>query len=500
MDDRLQLLYAFAGAVVVLCFIYWKTLPLRHIPAIGPDAPLFSYLGAYRYYHHAREMLQEGYNKYRVFKVPMVDQWIVIVSGARMNEELQRFPDTHMSFLEAAEDFLFMRYTIAPDANKLPIHINVIKGPLTRNLGVIYSDVVDEMKAAFPENIPASEEWTDVDVLNAMANIVARASNRVFVGLPLCRNKEYLQNVVDLTWNFSKGRAILSLVPGFLHGIVGPLLPWSRRAIRKASTYLKPMIVERQKESQQKGMAWVDKPNDFLMWLIEEANRAGKTADLIVQGVIMSNFAAIHTSSHSITQAVYHLAVSPEPMKLLRDEIEDAVSKHGWTRTAVQQMWKLDSFMHESQRINGISGVSVMRKALRDVTFSDGTRIPAGTLVAAAATATHLDGDYYEDPAVFRPFRYSDMRMDESQRLRQQFVSTSPEYIAFGHGKHACPGRFFAVNELKLMMAYLILNYDFKFEGRRDRPANTWVWHTPFPPEARVKFRRRQDKNVLLSL
>lgn len=34
------------------------------------------------------------------------------------------------------------------------------------------------------------------------------------------------------------------------------------------------------------------------MWLIEEAHKVGRDADLVVQGILTSNFAAIHTSSH----------------------------------------------------------------------------------------------------------------------------------------------------------------------------------------------------------
>lgn len=34
----------------------------------------------------------------------MLDQWLVIVSGADMNEELRKVPDSHADFLGAAND------------------------------------------------------------------------------------------------------------------------------------------------------------------------------------------------------------------------------------------------------------------------------------------------------------------------------------------------------------------------------------------------------------
>lgn len=44
--------------------------------------------------------------------------------------------------------------------------------------------------------------------------------------------------------------------------------------------------------------------------------------------------------------------------------------------------------------------------------------------------------------------------------------------LSWGYGKHACSGRFFAANEIKIIFSYFLLNYDFKFETERERPAN----------------------------
>lgn len=46
------------------------------------------------------------------------------------------------------------KYTIAADVIDNPIHINVIKGPLTRNLAALLPDVVDEIELAAQELIP----------------------------------------------------------------------------------------------------------------------------------------------------------------------------------------------------------------------------------------------------------------------------------------------------------------------------------------------------------
>ena len=84
------------------------------------------------------------------------------------------------------------------------------------------------------------------------------------------------------------------------------------------------------------------------------------------------------------------------------------------------------------------SPVSLFRKSMKDVVFSNGTVIPAGTIVVATGTGTHLQEELYEDAAEFKPFRFSDVReKGGADAQKQQFHIPTAEYIAFGHGKHA---------------------------------------------------------------
>lgn len=103
----------------------------------------------------------------------------------------------------------------------------------------------------------------------------------------------------------------------------------------------------------------------------------------------------------------------------------------------------------------------------------------------------------------------------EYDPLRHQMVSLDTTYLLFGHGRHAwyvpdsryiylgvirswpiscSPGRFFAVNEVKAMMAHMVLNYDIKLPGdSRDPPKGPWFAGSRSPhPTAEVLFRKRK--------
>ncbi|KAJ8132212.1 hypothetical protein O1611_g1406 [Lasiodiplodia mahajangana] len=64
-----------------------------------------------------------------------------------------------------------------------------------------------------------------------------------------------------------------------------------------------------------------------------------------------------------------------------------------------------------------------------------------------------------------------------------------------GHGKHACPGRFLVDFELKMIIAYVLMNYDVEFppEYKGKRPQNHWLTDACFPPEdVRIRVRRKE--------
>jgi len=60
-------------------------------------------------------------------------------------------------------------------------------------------------------------------------------------------------------------------------------------------------------------------------------------------------------------------------------------------------------------------------------------------------------------------------------------------------GTHACPGRFFASYEIKMLIAQLLENYDFKLENGVERPEDIKVDIRVVPnPMAKVLFRNRK--------
>ncbi|KAF8503961.1 cytochrome P450, partial [Gautieria morchelliformis] len=461
------------------------------IPAIGRTG-LFSYLDAMQFAKHGQDLLMEGYAKYQhgIFRVPDKRRWQIVVSGPQFIDELRRAPDDILSFPGATEETLAISWTFGANLRADPYHLSIVKSQLTRNLGNLFPDLQEEIQLAFRDIIPPTENWTKVKAYGAVMNVVGRASNRIFVGAPLCRDPELLALNIAFTFNVVNSGRIIASLPNLLKPIVTRLLTTTPKAIRIALKHIKPIIEERMRKIEEYGSDYPDKPVDMISWLLDEAQGKERTPENLTRRLLSLNFAAIHTSSISFTGALFNLASRPEYIQPIREEVEAVVAEEGWTKVAMSRMRKLDSFLKESQRTKGLGALSMGRLALQEFTFSDGTRVPKGALVSAVSTPRHLDEEVYPDAKTFKGFRFSDMREEEGEGAKNQMVATSLDFLTFGHGKHACPGRFFAVNELKAMMAYVVLAYDLKMT---DTPRYTHAGASVTPdPNVEVLFRKRQ--------
>ncbi|KAF8720849.1 hypothetical protein AX14_010658 [Amanita brunnescens Koide BX004] len=71
-------------------------------------------------------------------------------------------------------------------------------------------------------------------------------------------------------------------------------------------------------------------------------------------------------------------------------------------------------------------------------------------------------------------------------------VSLDLDYLLFGHGCHACPGRFFVVNVIKAILAHILLDYDIKMANGGGCPESIWFGWASLPnTKPEVLFKKR---------
>ncbi|KIO01909.1 hypothetical protein M404DRAFT_28164 [Pisolithus tinctorius Marx 270] len=442
---------------------------LNAIPTVGSTNWGGSWRSAIKNIRGTSGVVQEGYNRYKnvPFKIPLLYNWMVVVSGAKLLEEVKAAPDDQLSAAEGTNDFLKIAFTMGHRVANEPYHFVVIKTQLNRKLSSLCPIVEDEISVALSE-VFSSQEWKPVVALEAIQKVVSGASNRIFVGLPLCRNPDWLEFGLQFAVDSLSAARRAFIFDDIISRIIASLVTSTESQVGRAVEFLGPIIRERQKIADRaRSGEVVNMPDDFLQWLIDTGIET--TEREITQRILVMVFASVHVTASSLMCAVYNLAAHPEYLEPLREEVDTVVRQHGWTKAATDKMYKIDSFLKESLRLGGASSLIMLRKVLKDFTFSDGRVIPRGCYISAPSCAIHHDEEFYDKPNAFDPFRFVRPRSN-GKDMKQGMVSLAPDYLAFGHGKHACPGRFAAAMIQKTILAHIVSSYDLKLDD--DAPAS----------------------------
>lgn len=111
----------------------------------------------------------------------------------------------------------------------------------------------------------------------------------------------------------------------------------------------------------------------------------------------------------------------------------------------------MDMVIDETLRLNPPSS-RFDRVASKDYEFGDGLKIKKGQVIVVPINPLHQDPEIYPDPERFDPERFS----DENKKTRDNAA-----FMPFGIGPRNCIGMRFAIIEMKLIFASILVKYRF---------------------------------------
>ncbi|KAI1780930.1 cytochrome P450 [Hypoxylon cercidicola] len=452
---------------------------------------------------HGREALVAGLQRFSGPFQVMTGTGPKIVLPNRYADELRNHPS--LNFNKAfAKDFM-INYP-GFEAHRLGLRDDsliqeTVRVKLTQSLNLVTEDLVDETSVSLHDVFGENEEWATRLIRDDILEVVARLSSRVFLGSGLCRNRRWLDIAKSYTIDSFIVSSLMRAVPAMLRPLVYVLIPqsWSlRSAVRDARKLIDPEV-QRRKAAVDAAHAAGEKPPkvaDTIGWMYEVAK--GRDADYVA-GQLSLTMAAIHTTTETTCTALLDVCEYPDVAQQLRDEIIEVIGENGWAKTSLYKLKLMDSFLKEGQRIRPMGTASMHRYVEKDVELSDGTLLPKGSRIIVAGD--FMNPTIYPEPEKFDAARFLKMRQQPGQEHSWQLVSTNPAHFLFGHGQHACPGRFFASNEVKIALCYLLLKYDFRFVPGEGRPApRMFESVTSVDQKSKIQMRRRKAEIDLDSI
>ncbi|KAH6721744.1 cytochrome P450 [Leptodontidium sp. MPI-SDFR-AT-0119] len=476
-------------------FFYFSGKPEPDIPLYADrDNAFFSFNK--RWMFDSANLLREGY--YKFYDKPFgvwTSQGEQVSLPPKYVDGLKMLPDHTLT--SQLRDFMQVAYTMAPVGPEMLDYVDaVISSDLNRNLAKVFPNIQGEIDAAFPAELPVCQDWTPITAYGTVLRLICRISGRMSVGPSLNRNEEWIDISSEWTRNVFLSAVKLKMLPAFLRPIGSYFIPEIKKCRHqniRARELLQPII---QKREQEELLPGYEKPNDAIEWLrdvVPDEDRKNYTFFGI--GQLAIGALSIHTVSHLTTNVVLNLAAYPEYVSILREEYESVKKEYGeeFMLESMEKLKKMDSFLNETLRCNNLSLVSFQRKALRPVTLYDGTILPAGTLIFAPANAISTDNSIFPDGDTFDGLRFYKLRESSPQaKNKHQLTSINSTQLHFGAGRHACPGRWYASAEIKLIIVSLLSKYDIKLKEGEKRPESIKFQHRNAPdPKAQVLIRER---------
>jgi cytochrome P450 len=242
-------------------------------------------------------------------------------------------------------------------------------------------------------------------------------------------------------------RTIQYISPGLWLLWPGIPRPGYRRALQQMDAYLYQLIALRRTH--------LGDDRDLLSGLI-----AAGLSDALIRDQLLTMLIAGHdTSTALLAWALYLLAIHPDVLQRVQDEIARELRSQAPTLVAVNQLVLLDQVIKETLRLYPPIHLG-SRIAATEIEFQNYV-FPAGTRLLYSIYLTHRHKAYWPDPHRFDPGRFA------PDHVRQQ-----PPYsfLPFGGGPRNCIGMAFAQVESKVVLARILQQFELCFVGRHVRP------------------------------
>uniref|UniRef100_A0A0D9WRB2 Cytochrome P450 n=1 Tax=Leersia perrieri TaxID=77586 RepID=A0A0D9WRB2_9ORYZ len=250
-------------------------------------------------------------------------------------------------------------------------------------------------------------------------------------------------------------------------GLVAPALQGpARRLLSRAKQSPNNGAVVEERESGGGGGEGGRRRRDFLSALLDardggEKMRALLTPDYVGALTYEHLLAGSATTAFTLASAVYLVAGHPEVQAKLLDEVDrfgDAVP----TADDLDHKFPyLDWVIKEAMRFYTVSPL-IARETSEQVEVG-GYTLPKGTWVWMAPGVLARDARQFPEPGEFKPERFD--AGGEEERRRHAYAQ-----VPFGLGPRACPGRRFALQEVKLAMVQLHRRFVFRRSPRMESP------------------------------
>ncbi|XP_077204316.1 cytochrome P450 2C3-like [Paroedura picta] len=319
----------------------------------------------------------------------------------------------------------------------------------------VQSQIEDEARQLMETFARTKGQPTDpsLPIFNSLCNVICAL---VFGHRYSVDDEEFLKLLDAMEYNMKFGGTFFHLMYEVLPGLMKHIR-WPYKAVFNA---VDVVLSHAMKETEaHRAQLAVHDPRDFIDYYLlqmekskndptstyDDANLFQCISDLFTGGT--------DTTSATLQWALLLMVTHPDIQEKVQKELEDAFGSS--QNISYQDRKKVPytfAVIHEIQRFKCILLTGNPRLCMQDVTIL-GAFIPKGTMVVPDVHSVIYDPEIWETPRMFNPNHFLDQD--------GKFVNRE-EFLIFGAGARACPGKAMAMMELFTFFTTLLRAFTFK--------------------------------------
>lgn len=378
--------------------------------------------------------VRQCYRKYgKIFKVRIYSRDFVIVCDHDLKSEFFKISENEMSLYHVL-DSLYFSNGFSDDSSALPQIIDIVKSTISVKFNEFAPKIMEEARRM----IKRLEKKTDkkINLSEELIKFIAFTSAKCFIGYEL--TEEFFEIFIKFTNLLNRMVVLTYFCPKFvLNKTLNQLLKNYRHKLTKM---LEPEIEKYRKDLKKNDSLVIRKSVDYI------TEKGDKLTNSEVGDVLVTLlYVGSENTALGLNACIVDLTSNPKYWDKVKEECFKFLECGDIKGLLSCQI--LDSCVMESARMN-THIFPLTRKPLKKKTLGDYYVGNVDCVVLCEPMMMVHEASLFKNSLSYDPDRY-----ERGEKKNMYNVMT------WGAGKHLCPGKMFALYEIKIAIAFLTTTF-----------------------------------------
>lgn len=417
-----------------------KYCDLKKVPEVEGKLPIVGH--GIKFSKDILGFVRESYKKYgKIFKIKIFNRDLIVVCDRTLINEYFSAKENEMSLYRVLEN-LFFANGFFDNPKEFETSIKIIKG----SVSIRYDDFVPKIQEEAQKMIEIMKKECGnnnvVDMTKKMIRFVSRTSASCFICMDL--SEEFMEALETFTDILNKIVVLTYFFPVWLlHITVNKFI--LRKHKEKMISIMNDEIEKYRNDKSKTDSVIFRTAVDYI-----DENGNGLNNHQIGEIVVCLLYVSSENTALGLSAAMTELSRSERIWNLVKKESEEYLSNNDMKSLFASEL--IDGCVMESSRlcshVFALNRKPEKKKQLGDYYIGNCDSV---ALCEPLLMSLDCSNDLYSNPLEYNPERFIGKKSEKK---------TPDSILTWGHKIHLCPGKAFAVYEIKLAMALLTTNFE----------------------------------------